>query len=199
VISRKCMCNNRTLLWFYAPGLINEKISIDNISSLLNMDISSEEKRSESEIDVRLPEKELTYKGSKVSPFLYVKSGASNVYGNTRDKYSVLAERKEKDHTNVLACVPPIPWKVIQYLAAKSGVHIYSDAGDIVYANQSYLSIRAAKPGKRLIQLPVKSGLLELLDSDNQFRTDKNKELKPGKEFEIDFPEAGRVKFFKIV
>ncbi|MDD4872985.1 MAG: beta-galactosidase [Kiritimatiellae bacterium] len=199
MISRKCMCNNRILLWFYAPGLIGDNISIDNVSSLVNMELSSEEKRAESEIDIKISDQKLTYKGSRASPFLYIKSGASEVYGYTRDKYAVLAEKKEKDWSNILACNPPVPWQLIQYLAVRSGVHIYSNAGDIVYANKSYLSIRAAKPGKRLIQLPGKFHLRELLDSGREFKSDNSRESKPDKEFEINFSEAGSVEFFQMI
>jgi hypothetical protein len=198
LISEKCMRDNRVLLWLYAPGLISDKISIDNISSLIQMEIDSEEEREESEIDLRLPDQKLKYKAHKASPFVFIKSGATNVYGYTKDEYSVMAEKKEKDCTNVLACMPPVPWQLIQYYAKKARVHIYSDEGDVVRANQSYLSITAAKPGKRIVKLPVKSSLMELLDSDNDYKTDKRKDLKSGKEHEINFPETGRVKFFQI-
>ena len=199
MITGKCMSDNRILLWFYAPGIINDRISIDNISSLVNMNIGSEEQKIESDIDIKLPDQELSYRGSKVSPFIYVKSGQGNIIGQTRDGYAVLAEKKEKNYTSVLACLPPLPWQMLQYYARKAGVHIYTDTGDIVYVNQSYLSVKAAKPGKRVIHLPGKYGLLEQLDSDNEYRTDKSKELKANKKVEIEFKDTGSVKFFRIV
>ena len=194
-IFRKCMRDNRVLLWLYAPGLISDKISIDNVSSLVNMEIGYEENRPESEIDVNIKGNEMSYKGSKVSPFIHVKSGADKINGYTKDGYAVLAEKKEKNCTNVIACIPPVPWQLIQYYSIKGGVHIYSEDGDVVYANESYLSIKAAKPGKKLIHLPGKTDLMELLDSDNNF---KSGNFKSGNHFEVDVPETGSVKFFKV-
>jgi hypothetical protein len=190
MINKKCMTEKRVLLWLYAPGMINDKISIANVSSFINMDIGSEEKLSESEIDVRLPGKELTYTGANVSPFLYIKGGEDTILGSTKDEYAVLGEKKEKDCTNVLACVPPVPWQVIQYFSMKSGVHIYSEGGDVVYANQSYLSISALEGGKRSVKLPLKAGLAELLGAGDIYETNK--------EFEIQFG-AENCKFFRIL
>jgi glycosyl hydrolase family 42 (putative beta-galactosidase) len=189
IITQKCKSGKRVLLWLYAPGMINDKISISNVSSLVNMDISSEEKRSDSQIHVELPGNTLTYNGTKVSPFLYIKKGADIVYGLTEDHYAVLGEKKEKDFSNVLACVPPIPWQTIQYFAKKAGVHIYCNDGEVVYANQSYLSISALKSGERIIKLPEKLRLKELLGSET--------ELKPDKEHKIYFT-AENCKFFRV-
>jgi hypothetical protein len=189
IITLKCRYGKRVLLWLYAPGMINDNISISNVSSFVNMDISAGEKRSESEIDVKLSDNMLTYKGIEVSPFLHIKNGADTVYGMTKDNYIVLGEKKEKDYFNVLACVPPMPWQAIQYFAMKSGVHIYSNGGEVVYANKSYLSISAYKPGERIIQLPEKLRLKELLGSGAEYAN--------GREYKIDFA-AENCKFFRV-
>jgi hypothetical protein len=188
-IRNKCMCDKKVLCWLYAPGLINDDISVSNVTSFINMEMGYEEERSESEVFITLPNQEVSYTGDRLAPFLYVKSGADTIYGKVNDEYAVLGEKKEKNFTNILACVPPVPWKVIQYFAMKSGVHIYSEDGDVVYANESYLSISAAKPGKRQIHLPKKVRLIELLGSNNEY--------KRGKDHEIYFPEES-CRFFRI-
>ncbi|MCE5345555.1 MAG: beta-galactosidase [Bacteroidales bacterium] len=189
IINRKCMTDNRVLLWLYAPGMINDKISITNVSSFMDMEIGFEEKLSGSEIDVKLPGKEIVYNGANVSPFLYIKGNADTILGRTKDGYSVLGEKKGNGYSNVLACVPPVPWQVIQYFAIKSGVHIYSKEGDIVYANQSYLSVSALVSGKREILLPGKFRLQELLGNRTEY--------KPCREHKVFFP-AESCKFFRI-
>jgi len=103
MIRYKCMKDNRLLLWFYAPGMIDSNtISVSNVSSLVNMRLSSKESLSESEVYVNLPDKEMIYNGVKVSPFLYVTEGADTVYGQTKEGYPVLAEKSEQDYSNVL-------------------------------------------------------------------------------------------------
>ncbi len=189
-ISQKCMCDNRYLLWLYTPGMIGDKIAVSNVASLVNMDVNYDDNHIESEINVKLPDRELTYTGAKVSPFLYIKSGSDHIYGWTKDEFAVLGEKKEKDYSTVLACAPPVPWQVIQYYAMKAGVHIYSTEGDVVYANQSYLSVSSLTAGKKKISLPEKCQLVEFPGNGNTANFNK--------EHEIDFL-ANSCHFFKIV
>lgn len=190
MIRGKCMNENRILIWLYAPGLITDEFSVSNVSSIVNMEIDFEEKHLNAEVAVNIENKKLYYQGVNVSPFLYIKNGADTVYGQTKDGYIVLADKKEKSYSNVLASVPSVPWQVIQHFAKKSGVHIYSDAGDVIYANQSYLSVSASKPGKRQLKLPGKFGLQELLG--------ENTVCEPGNEHEIHFSETS-CRFFRIL
>lgn len=182
------MKDNKVLLWLYAPGLISDDISISNVSSIVKMNVGLEEKHLESEVEVSVDGERYTYKGLMLSPFLYIMNYDENVYGRTKDGYAVLCEKQEKNYTNVFASVPPVPWKVIQYFAKKSGVHIYSDGGDVVYANQSYLSVSATMPGKRIIRLPDKCRLEELFLKE---------EFKQNRNFEINF-SAESCKLFRI-
>lgn len=193
MVMRKCMANEQILLWLYAPGMINsttDTISVSNVSSFINMDIDYAEKYSESDIRVNLPNRELNYTGEKMNPFLYIKGGADAVYGHTKEGYAILGEKIRNNCLNVLACVPPLPSEIIRYYAMKSGVHIYSKDGDMVYANQSYLSIIAHKSGRRKIMLQSKMGLKELLGNGAEFKS--------AKEHEICFEEES-CKFFKIL
>lgn len=199
MISQKVMNQNRTLLWLYAPGLIGDRISIDNVSSFLKMEIDYEESRTESDVFTNLHDRKLTSKGSSVAPFVYVKSGSGKVYGHTNDGHAILAEKKEMTFTNVIGSLPPVQWEVIRFLAAEAGVHIYDDEGDYVLATESYLSIRASHPGKRSVRLPAKCALLEVLDSDNEFKTEPRGVRKAADKFEMDFPETGRVRFFQVI
>ncbi|RIH67087.1 hypothetical protein D1164_01245 [Mariniphaga sediminis] len=163
IIRQKCMNNSRTLIWLYAPGLIGEELAVSNVSSNINMDVDLLEKRQGTKVFVDINKKKLNYEGAKVSPFLYVKGGMNQIHGRTEDGLIVLASKKEKSYLTVFASVPPLPWQAIMHFAKESGVHIYSDLGDVIYANQSYLSISTSKSGKRRIKLPKNYGLRELL------------------------------------
>ncbi|HAZ03390.1 MAG: hypothetical protein A2W90_00025 [Bacteroidetes bacterium GWF2_42_66] len=190
IIRRKCMNGNRALIWLYAPGLIGNKLDVSNVSSVISMDVDYAAEHHEMKILVDIDSEKLNYQGTNVSPFVYIKNGMDKIYGRTEDGYVVLASKKEKDYLTVFASVPPVPWQTIQHFAKQSGVHIYSDTGDVVYANQSYLSVSAAKPGKRQIRLPGKSRLQELLGEDTMYE--------PGSEHEIYFSETS-CRFFRIL
>lgn len=190
IIRQKYMSGDRTIMWFYAPGLIDKTISVSNISSLTGMEIIADENPSEPGIVLDLPGIDNTYPGAEIAPFFYIKSGADHIHGRTKEDKTVLAVKTEKEYITVLCTAPPVPWKVIQYYAMKAGVHIYSDAGDVVFANQSYLSVSASKGGERIIKLPRKSGLRELLGKGTTY--------KPGKSHTIEF-EAQSCRFFKLM
>lgn len=190
-VQEKCAKNECTLMWMYAPGLINENISVDQVSSLVNMEIKLLDKNPETEIKISFKDQISTYKSAEISPFVFISSGADTAIGQTEHGYVVLGEKKEKNYTTILCCAPPVPWSFIQYAAMKAGVHIYSTEGNVVYANQSYLSVSSLTPGRKKISLPGDCQLVELFsNSGNTYKFSK--------EHEIDF-SAGSCRFFKVV
>ncbi|SHF77574.1 Beta-galactosidase [Mariniphaga anaerophila] len=199
LISRKCMSGGRTLLWLYAPGLIGDKISVDNVSSLVGMQLGYEDKKEASDIIIDLPTGKLKYKGSAASPFIYIKSGgASNIYGHTNDGFAIFGENRMKDYSNILACYPTLPWQAIQHFALEAGVNIYNNNGDVLYCNQSYLSIKASSPGKKIISLPFQASLIELMVPNKGYGSGERITLKPDKTFEIEFSSSGETRFFRF-
>ncbi len=164
LIRRVCNKDDRVIMWMYAPGLINRSISQEHVSSLLNMNAGFEEKKPALTVQVQLPQGEITYQGSAVSPFIFLKSGYDTALGTTSEGETVIGEKKEKGWTTVLASLPPVPWQVIQHYAVKAGVHIYCHNGEIVYANQSFLSVSSFRAGEKIITLPRKMILMELPD-----------------------------------
>jgi len=177
------------LFWIYAPGLINDIISVDGVSRLTGMEVGILDENPVSSVEINCGNTVMEYKGTTLSPYVYVKQGADSVFGRTKDGFNVLCERREPHFTTVLCCVPPAPWQVVQYFAKNAGVHIYSEEGDVVYANQSYLSVSSSRPGKRRIRLPGKFQLTGLLGDEDR--------KKYSREHEIDF-SAGSCRFFKI-
>lgn len=190
IIRERCMGNGRILLWLYGAAIFDNSISIARMSSFLEMEIGYREIEGSFSVDVSLDNEKFSYKSAEVSPLLYIKSGATSIYGETPDNEAVMAEKKSSLFSNILACLPPLPWQLIQCFAIRANVHIYSDSGDVVYANQSYLSISAAKSGKRVVRLPKRAGLRELLESGSN-------ELSSNQQHEIEFTEHS-CKFFQL-
>jgi beta-galactosidase len=166
-VRQKCLNNGRSVLWLYAPGLIDEKISAGQVSSLVGMECGISENNQETWVKVTIKGLESEYKGAGLSPFLYIKGGATSIFASSPDGHVLIGEKKEKDFTTILCCVPPVPWQIIQFFTVRAGVHIYSGDGDVVYANQSYLAVSSAKSGKKKIILPGKFQLTELLGNSN--------------------------------
>ena len=72
VIRDRCMTDNRLLVWIYAPGLIKEGLSVDNISSLLGMKIQMDTALPKSRVVVKVGGKQIAYDGAEVSPMFHV-------------------------------------------------------------------------------------------------------------------------------
>jgi len=110
--------------------------------------------------------------------------------GTTSEGDTVIGEKKENGWTTVLDSLPPVQRQVIQHYAIKAGVHIYSYDGDVVYANESFLSVSSFRPGKKSISLPRKMILMELPDKEMITRSRTR--------HEIEF-SAESCRFFRIL
>ncbi len=167
MIRERCMKDNRLLMWVYAPGLIKDDLSVDNISSLLGMKVRMETTHPKAKIDVKLPgeTKVYNYSGAEVSPFFHVVEGADAAVGHTAEGRIVVAEKNGPNCRNLFVSMPPLPMILLQKYAQRAGVHIYLESGGTVVANESYLALTlsASNTGKRTLRLPEKAALKELI------------------------------------
>jgi len=60
---------------------------------------------------------------------------------------------------------PLVPSLLLRIFARIGGCHIYSNQDDNVYANDNFLAIYSPKGGDRIIKLPKKATVLNLLDN----------------------------------
>jgi len=164
IIRDRCMKDNRLLMWMYAPGLIKDNLSADNISSLLGMKVRMEATQPTAKIALKLPDGSmLNYGCGGVSPFFHVVEGADTAAGHLEDGRIVVAEKRGADCRNLFVSMPPLPSKAMRHYAKQAGVHIYNEsAGTAVYANESYLAL-TLPPGRQTIRLPEKASLKELV------------------------------------
>ncbi|MDD4025137.1 MAG: hypothetical protein PHN85_04350, partial [Kiritimatiellae bacterium] len=95
MIRERCMNDKRLLVWVYAPGLIKDNLSADNISSLLGMKVRMEATHPKAQISVKFPgeTKVYNYEGAEVSPFFHVVEGADAEVGHTAEGRVVVAEK----------------------------------------------------------------------------------------------------------
>jgi len=97
MIRERCMNDKRLLVWVYAPGLIKDNLSADNISSLLGMKVRMEATHPKAQISVKFPgeTKVYNYEGAEVSPFFHVVEGADAEVGHTAEGRVVVAEKND--------------------------------------------------------------------------------------------------------
>ena len=66
------------------------------------------------------------------------------------------------DWVSIYVSTPFISKDVLRNIAKFSGVHLYSEKGDLVYANEHFLSLCPRLGGKRIIRLPESKRVIDL-------------------------------------
>ena len=188
MIRDRCMKDQRLLVWLYAPGLISDKLSADNASSLLGIDVRMEAAHPKAKVAVKLPGCVTNYEGAAVSPFFHVAGGADAAVGQTAEGEVVVAEKRGPDCLNLFVALPPMPSHLLRHYARQAGVHLYSEAGGTVYANENYLAVAAS--GRQVVRLPRKASLKEVLAlRQGASALSDGAEFPAGTAFEMDFTD----------
>ncbi len=148
---------NRTLLWFYAPGYASqENLSQERMEKLTGFRFEQTEQGilkgtlidSGREIGIDKTQKTLF----TVLPEKGVRKLAAGT-GTLKDKL-VLAQKKNHDWTSIFSTIPGVPSDLLRKMYADAGVHVYSDCGDVITANESWLMIHTRTAGSKQIRLP---------------------------------------------
>jgi len=170
---KKLRDQGKVLLWLYAPGIINNgEISIDCVEKLTGFKVKMLDSRSDAVTVIpagKLPG--ITQAHSMVPhhrfklhdvPFTVVNDPAAEILGKADvggRKHDVLAMKKHGNGFSVLHTVPRWNKTVFYGILKLAQVHTYFDkpyAGDVIFADSSYLSVHSASGGKRVIRLPRK-------------------------------------------
>jgi hypothetical protein len=62
--------------------------------------------------------------------------------------------KEMRDWTSIWLAAPQIPAPVLRGIARHAGVHLYSDAGDVLHATPELLSVHTTGGGPRTFALP---------------------------------------------
>jgi len=99
---------------------------------------------------------------AKLAPLFHVDDPAARVLGevvysqgNCRPGFAV---KEFPGWRSVYRAAPNLPADVLRGVARNAGVHIYSEAGDVLYANRSILGVHTVAGGRRVFRLPRRAG-----------------------------------------
>jgi hypothetical protein len=148
---------NHTVLWFYAPGYASqENLSLQRMEHLTGFKFNKEELGilkgslvdSGGEVGIDKTQKTLftVIQDKGVQPLAY---GVDRL----KDKI-VFARKTNPDWTSVFSAIPGVTNDMLRNLYKEAGVHIYSDCGDVISANESWLMIHTRTAGIKNIHLP---------------------------------------------
>ena len=147
---------NRTLIWFYAPGYASqENLSRERMEKLTGFRFEQAEQgllQGVTPAGRKLGLEKLQKTLFTVLPEQGVSSLATGV--DALEGKTVLARRDHGSWTSVFSAIPGVHASLLRELYVEAGVHVYSDGEDVISANSSWLMIHTRSGGTKEIHLP---------------------------------------------
>lgn len=182
LVHRVVKRDGATALWIYAPGYLNDEgASLAAMASLTGIRIGCIDKVSELNVTLTDFDHPLTRGLSPVytygtgvaldqylqpprieylprmavRPVFFAEDpdarGLGVLEGSSR---AGLVVKDLEGFSSVYSAAPLLPWDLLRNLARYAGVHIYDDAGDMLWANDVFLAVYAQHAGERTLRFP---------------------------------------------
>jgi hypothetical protein len=116
--------------------------------------------------DPRDPGLERDLPGFSINPRFWSDDSRAKVLGTLAGiNKPGLVVKKVGNWTSIYSSAPILPAALLRNIAQAAGCHIYSNGGDVVYADKEFLGIYSPSGGHRTIHLPERADVIDLLDS----------------------------------
>jgi len=189
-LKRELRKDGRVALWVYAPGYLDEGPSLEYMRDLTGFNFGLGETPwgplmhivdFDHPVTAGLPQDLSWGTNSKLSPIFYLNDPRARVLGqvvfsqgNCKPGMGV---RAFPEWTSIYVAAPNLPAALLRGIARFSGVHLYNEAGDVLYATRELLGVHTVSGGDRTFTLPreveVVYDLFErraIAHNTNQFR-----------------------------
>jgi hypothetical protein len=179
MVERKVKRNGATVLWVYAPGYLDDRrASPKNTEDLTGIhcscrnevvDLSVQITRFDHPLTEGLPQgfaygtdvgveqytrpPQIQYMPEMaVGPAFYADDPDVEVLGVTRARgESGLVVKEFDTWRSIYTAAPPLSWELLRNAARWAGVHLFSEIGDMVWANDGFLAVYSQSAGPRRI------------------------------------------------
>jgi len=165
--------DNKTVVWVYAPGSMDETLSGRTAMELTDLALGFVSKTAPLRVKVidathplieGVPERFEYGVAEATGPVFFAMPtrgqplGAIMVpslldKGEPREWAGLIASEGE-GWTTVFSAAPNVPPELLRPIARRAGVHLYVDSGDQVWANGSLLAVHALTAGDKRVRLP---------------------------------------------
>ena len=198
-IREKLEKENATAIWFYAPGYADENgVSLNNMEELtgIEFEINNRHDFLQVNLENQLAQKTgVTSFGSDLSlngfdeavrgsdwprvssddykfqPSFYPVEKLEVLGTYERDDQPAFAVKEVNGAKTVFIGAPMVPAEVLKSLFQDVGVHIYSNNGNLVFANEKYLACVLKSDGDQVIHLPAEKSVTDLLNGKELFQS----------------------------
>ena len=201
-LKRRLAEQQATAVWVYGAGYLNESPALENMTDLTG--IRFEKNTSAWSMQMHLTNfahpithglsQELFWgTDSLLGPVIHAQDAAACVLGemvSTLGRCKPGFVVKEMDGwRSVWLASPGIPAPVLRGIARDAGVHVYSDAGDVLHASKSLLSVHTVSGGPRTFKLPTRAEVVFDLYHDQVLARDAT-------EFCVTLPPASSALYY---
>jgi hypothetical protein len=150
----------RTLVWFYAPGYVNEttwEATASSISRLTQINVTPTSLSQPPEISMSLSadsSMRYTLGDAPFEPLFSVSDeDAESVGRYVETGETAIARKRLSNHTAWYVGLPSTKTHPVQHILRRSSAHVYTDTGDIVYGGEGLLVLHTRDGGTRDITL----------------------------------------------
>jgi hypothetical protein len=150
--------DGRTLVWFYAPGYSDGvRLRPEAIGELTGIRLAPVSISGPPVIEVHgLADSSLRYTGadSTVTPLFAVSDPLAEIFGvYAATDLGAVARRRDSEHTAWYIALPARETEPLRSILHRSGAHVYSRGGDIVYGGGGLLVVHTSSGGHHTVYL----------------------------------------------
>ena len=167
-LAREMRRDGRLALWIYAPGYIDDEPDVSHMADLTGFTFGVGEKPWGPLMQITDYQHPITEglnddlfwgTNAPLAPVFHLEDPQARVLGQV--VYSQgrceagMGVKEFGDWTSVYVAAPNIPAPVLRGIARHAGVHLYSEAGDVLYAIRQLLAVHTLSGGPRRFSLPA--------------------------------------------
>ena len=159
--------DGKTALWLYAPGYLNDTPGLEHMTDLTGIHFDKWDSpwgqimhvtNFAHPITSDIPQDLFWGTSALIGPLFHVEDPDATVLGQvvyTLGRCKPGFVLKELDGWNsIYLASPDVPAPVLRGIAKYAGVHLYSDAGDVLHATRDLLGVHTVSGGAREFRLP---------------------------------------------
>lgn len=201
-LKRELRRDGRTAVWIYGAGYLEDGPSLDHMTDLTGFHFGKGDNpwgmlmhitNFTHPITREVSQEVFWGTNSPLGPLFHLEDQDATVLGQV--VYSLgrckpgMAVKEFPDWTSVYVAAPNVPAPVLRGIARSAGVHLYSDAGDVLHATPELLSVHTVAGGTRTFRLPKRAEAVYDLYHDREIARDVQ-------EFQVELPPASSALYY---